>query len=320
MKAALAAILLASAAFSTAAVAQDFPNGPITIIVPFSAGGSTDSAARFYGNALSETLGVPVVIENRTGAAGTIAGDYLAKATPDGQTLIFTISGPLNYAQYIFPELSYDVPGDFAPVAGVAQTINVIVKHPDFEPNDIDELIAYAAEHPRSVRFGTPGVGSGGHITAEALNYYADVEFLHVPYQGAAPAVNDLIAGRVEIVEATLGTMVPHLEAGTMEILTFAEPEPVPGYEDYSIVETAVPGVSRAKWFGIFAPAGTPEDVLDTLEAATEEIATGEAFMERIATLGELPMYRNREAFTALVNEDVEEYGRIIDEAGLTFQ
>lgn len=302
-----------------AAFAQTFPSGPIEIVVPFSTG-SNDVEARYFAHELSVVIGQPVVVQNRPGAAGTVGADYVARSAPDGHTLIMTLSPPMTYAQHVFPDLTYSIPDDFAPVAGMLQTVSVMVKNPGFAPETVEEVIAYAKENPNKIRFGSPGVGSGGHILVEAMNHFAEVEIQHVPYAGGAPVIQDLLAGRIELAEVTMSTVRAYLDSGDLEIVALLEAEPSEVYPQYSILEDTLPGVARAKWYGLLAPAGTPDAVLDVLQNAVEEVITRDYYIENVGTRGEIVHFLDREEFAALIEDDVAAYTRLFEETGITFQ
>jgi len=314
--ASLALAVLATSVTSAQAQA-DYPNRPVTLVVPFSAGGSTDATARLYGNALSEVLGQPVVIENRGGGGGTVGADYVANAAPDGYTLFFSPTGPVNFVQHIMPGLTYDPETAFQPIAAVAQGANVMLAPPNPDLDTLQEILDYGRANPGALRFGSPGVGSLTHILIGLINARAGIEVVHVPYAGGAPVVNDLLGGRIELGEASLISARPHVEAGNLNIIAFMEPERFPAYPDIPSIEEAIPGAGRIFWFGVLAPAGVSPEVVERVAAATAEVLSSEELLQGFENVGLRPLRLGTEEFTALITREIADYAQMIEDANL---
>jgi len=313
----LAAAALTGVMSATAWAQSAYPSKPVTLVMPFPPGGGTDSIARIYANALSDALGQPVVVENKAGGAGTIGTTEVARARPDGHTLLFTISGPVNLAPHFFPDLSYDTARDLAPVAAVAQSILLLAAQPGFAPGTMKELVEYAQSGTAPVRFGTAGVGSPDHLMVEVMNHVLDASMIHVPYQGGAPMMVDLLGGRLDVGIASTATIMPHVEAGKLKVIAQVETKRSDRLPDIEATDETVPGTGRTTWYGIFAPAGTAPEIIARLNEATAEIMARDDVTQALDKIGVVPMYQDAESFGALVASEIERFGRQIEETGL---
>jgi len=304
---ALGATIMASSA--TAA----YPDQAITLIVPSAPGGSTDVGGRLYAAALSDALGQPVVVSNKPGGGLTIGSALVANAPPDGYTLLFTINAPISIAKFTIPNLTYDPQKSFEPISLLARTLQVIVASPKFEPDTLQEVIDYAKANPGKLRFGTPGIGTPDHIALEMINDKAGINIVHVPYKGGSPVITDLRGGFIELGIASLVTVAPLLQSGDLKAIALVETERYDAMPDVPIVDEVIPGVGRPTWFGVFAPAGTPADVLAKLNAASQELMAKPEIAERFQQAGLVPVGTSAEVLKEQVDKDVEYFGSLIE-------
>ncbi len=290
---------------------------PITLVVPIAAGGGMDTIGRTMAERLQERLKQPVVVENRTGAGGVVGVDSVAKAAPDGRTLLLLdISAVLH--KWLHKSVPFDVVEDFAPVAQVATTPLLLFANPSLPAADVKELIAYAKGNPGKLSVGTPGVGSPHHLAAAMLNVMAKIDITHVPYRGTAPALNDLLGGQIPLIWATPNAVIQHVEAGKVRALAIASQQRnalLPNVPTVS--ENALPGFDAGVWFGIAAPAKTPRDLLDRLGKELAEITRQPEVHKKLAPLGYELAFVDAERFRARIADDHKRYGNVIREAGI---
>src|SRR5262245_51639231 len=266
-----AAFLILAAAFASAAGAQTWPTKPIRMIAPFPAGGLVDVLARAVGEELARTLGQPVIVENRPGAGGNIGADVVAKAEPDGHTLLMTSPGIQSINQFLYKSMPFDPEQAFAPVSLVADMPMLVVIHPKVGAKTLAELIEMARAKPGKLAFGSAGVGTTGHLGQALLVHAAKIEVTHVPYRGAAPSVTDLLAGQIDGVVDNPPTVMPHIRAGSLTPLAVAATERLNLLPDLpTAAEAGVPDWQASSWFGVVAPSGTPAEIVRRLN---EEIA-----------------------------------------------
>jgi tripartite-type tricarboxylate transporter receptor subunit TctC len=286
----LLGLLAASPFVSVRAGAQDYPGKPIHIVVSVSAGGSIDMIARAYGEALSEKLGQPVVVENKPGANGNIAAATVARAAPDGYTLLATGGSTLNLNPFLYRELPFDPVKSFAPVCMTARTNFILVVHPKLGVDTLQAFIALAKAKPRTLNYGSAGAGSLIQIASELFNSVVGIETNHVPYKGLAPAVNDLLSGQIDYMFDSATTM-SHIQAGRLKALAVIGPNRLPALPEIkTLAELGVPGVEAASgWHALFAPAGTPPEIVNKLNAALQPILASAAMKDRIIGLGAEP-------------------------------
>jgi tripartite-type tricarboxylate transporter receptor subunit TctC len=258
---ALCALLILTLAHS--AQAQTFPDRPIRFIVPNPSGGSNDAAARILANALSELWSQGIVVENRAGGGGNVGAQAAATATADGYTLLLTSPGPLTINPSLYKRLPFDPEKDFAPIALVATVPIVLMVNPKVPANTVQDLIALARREQGRFNYASSGIGSTHHLAAELFKKMADVELQHVPYRGAAPAMNDLIAGHVPMLFDNISTVIPQVRAGNVRALAIASPQRVPSLPEVpTFAEAGMPDFEASSWFGLVAPIGTPPAVL----------------------------------------------------------
>src|SRR5882762_5836206 len=282
--------LLAATPFAGSHVAfaqTSYPSKPIHIVVSVSAGGSIDTIARSIGEALSQRIGQPVVIENRPGANGNIAAAAVARAAPDGYTLLATGGSTLNLNPFLYRELPFDPQKSFAPVTLTARTNFILVVNPKLGVDSVEAFVALAKAHPKTLNYGSAGSGSLIHIATELFNTTTGIETNHVPYKGLAPAVNDLLAGQIDFMFDSATTM-SHIQAGRLKALAVIGPNRLPALPQIeTLAEHGIVGVDVASgWHALFAPAATPAEIIGRLSAELQPILASAAIRDRIVALG----------------------------------
>jgi tripartite-type tricarboxylate transporter receptor subunit TctC len=311
--------LVVPAAFlaGTRASAQAYPSKPIHIIVSVSAGGSIDTIARSIGEALSQSIGQPVVIENRPGANGNIAAAAVARAAPDGYTLLATGGSTLNLNPFLYRELPFDPQKSFAPVTLTARTNFILVVNPKLGVDSVEAFVALAKAHPKTLNYGSAGSGSLIHIATELFNTTTGIETNHVPYKGLAPAVNDLLAGQIDFMFDSATTM-SHIQAGRLKALAVIGPNPLPALPQLKPLSAyGIMGVDVASgWHALFAPAGTPTEIIDRLNAALQPILASAALKERIISLGAEPASSTPDQLAKILANDLERLQPIVKRTG----
>jgi tripartite-type tricarboxylate transporter receptor subunit TctC len=313
----LLGLLAASPFVSVRAGAQDYPAKPIQVIVSVSAGGSIDTIARAYGEALSEKLGQPVVVENKPGANGNIAAATVARAKPDGYTLLATGGSTLNLNPFLYHEMPFDPVKNFAPIALTARTNFILVVHPKLSVDTLDAFIALAKAKPKALNYGSAGAGSLIQIASELFNSVVGIETNHVPYKGLAPAVNDLLAGQIDYMFDSATTM-SHIQAGRLKALAVIGPDRLPALPEIkTLAELGVHGVEVASgWLGLFAPPGTPAEIVDKLNGALQPILTSAAMKERVIALGAEPASSTPDELAKRLADDLVRLQPIVKRTG----
>jgi tripartite-type tricarboxylate transporter receptor subunit TctC len=297
--------------------AQGYPTRTITLVAPISAGGAVDSAARIFSEKLQEKLQQPVVVENRPGAGSLIGTNFVAKAAPDGHTLLLIEIGAV-LAKWLNKTVPFDVTSDFMPIAKVATSPLVLFAHPSVSFHEVKELIAYAKTNPGKLSVGTPGVGTPHHLAVAWLNTAAKIDITHVPYRGTAPALNDFLGGQVPLMWATPVAVMPFVEQGKVKVLGVATKQRIPMLPQVpTISESGVPGFDIDVWLGIAAPARVPAEVVVRVGRAIRETTELPDVQKRMSTLGLILDFRGSDQFRELVVADHQKYGSIIREAGI---
>jgi tripartite-type tricarboxylate transporter receptor subunit TctC len=282
--ASLLAVFLAAQAVR--AQSSGFPDHPIKMVVGFAAGGSTDVAARIVAQKMSEILGQSVLVENRTGASGLIAAEDVAKSPPDGYTLMMASQTVLAVAPQLYRKATVDPIKDFTPAAYCGASPLVLVVNPSFPAHTTADVIAMAKASPGKIIFGTGGAGTTPHIASEMFQYAAGIKMTHVPYRGEAGAINDLVAGQIPAMFANLSAIMGQLMAGTVRAIAVTSPQRSPLAPDVPTIAETLPGFAAETWFGLIAPAGTPRDVIATLNAAALKALASDDTKKRYADLG----------------------------------
>lgn len=298
-----------------AAGESEYPVRPIRLIVPFTPGGSTDVPARGVANALTTSLGKQVVVDNRAGAAGVMAGELVSKAAPDGYTLLMGSIGMLAVLPNLRKSLPYDPQKSFAAVSMVSNTPTIIVAHPSLHVNSLRELIALAKAKPGTVSFGSPGFGSSSHLCGELFKAMAGVELNHVPYKGAAPAVTDLLGGQILLLFDTMASL-PHIKAGRVKALAISTATRSPLLPDVpTVAEAALPGFETVSWNGIVVPAGTPRSIVLRLNSEIVKALNDPDLRERLESLSYIPRSSTPEAFGAFIGNERSKWAKVIRDA-----
>jgi tripartite-type tricarboxylate transporter receptor subunit TctC len=289
----------------------------ITLVVPIAAGGGMDTIGRAIAERLQERLKQPVVVENRVGAGGVVGVDYVAKAAPDGRTLLLLdISAVLH--KWLHKSVPFDVVADFAPIARVATTPLLLFANPALPVADVKALIAYAKDNPGKLSVGTPGVGSPHHLAAAMLNRAAGIDITHVPYRGTAPALNDLLGGQIPLIWATPNALVQFVEAGKVKPLATASLARIAILPQVpTIAESALPGFNVGVWFGIAAPAKTSRETVERLANEIGEITRLPDVRKRLSALGYDIDFAGSDALRDLIASDHKRYGAVIRDAGI---
>jgi tripartite-type tricarboxylate transporter receptor subunit TctC len=306
-------ILLSSAV----AAAQDFPNKPIKLIVPFPAGGPNDIIARVVGQRMSELVKQPLVIENRGGQGGVLGTDAVAKAAPDGYT-IGIVSASSLVINPTMEKVPYDVAKDFAPIALVTTVPEMLVVASNVPAGDMKELIALAKAQPGKLNFASAGVGGLPHLAGELLKQTAAIDIVHVPYRGAAPAVNDLLGQQVQMAFLDLPVLLPHIKAGNLRPIALGAPKRAPTSPDVpTTAEVGMPDLLIENWYGMLAPGGTPEPIVTTLNRVANEAMNDPQVKQKLADQGLTVAGNTPAQFRDYIATETQKWARVIKAAGL---
>lgn len=312
-----AALLCAAAVPPLTAMAQDYPAKPIRFIVPFAPGGGNDILGRVVAQKLNEAFNVPVVVDNRGGAGGTIGTDLTAKAPSDGYTmLINNVSLAVNVTLY--PKLPYDTLKQLEPVTLVGRQPNILVVHPALPVKSVKELLALARAKPQHITYGSGGIGSSSHLATELLKLTAKIDITHVPYKGMGPALIDLMSGQTQLIMATLASALPFVRSGRVRALAVTPAKRVPVVPDVStMIEAGVPGFEYSTWYGLLVPAGTPQPVVTRLHEALVRILAAPDVKEKFASQGVEPAASTPQEFKDYLKAEVAKWGRVIKASGM---
>ena len=310
------ALALCAALPLSSTLAQNYPARPMRLIVPFTPGGGTDILARTIGQKLSESLGQPVVVDNRAGAGGTIGAEMAANAAPDGHTLIMvSASYAVNASLY---KLSFDPIKDLAPVTLVASVPFMLVATPSLPASNVKELIALAKAKPNSLNYASSGNGSSPHLAGELLKMMAGIEMVHVPYKGGGPAIADLMGGQVQMMFNTVLQSLPFVKSGKLKALAIGSPKRSPAAPDIpTIAESGVPGYDVTNWFGILAPGATPRPLISKLHSEIARHLAAPELRKRLAAEGADVVGSSPEEFARTMRADIEKYLKIIKAANV---
>lgn len=315
----IAALLAAACAVlaPAQATAQKFPEKPIRFIVPFPPGGGNDILARVLAPKMSESLGQPVVIDNRAGAGGNIGTDLAAKSAPDGYTIVIA-SNQVTMNPALYAKLPFDIEKDFAAVALAASVPMVLAVHPSVPANNVRDLIALAKANPGKYNHSTPGAGTPQHIAFEVFNHAAGINITHVPYKGTGPAIADLIAGQVQAAFGTMASLDQHVKAGKLRALAVATPRRSQAMPNVpTVAESALPGFDVSLWYSILAPAGTPAPILARLSAEVSRALAMPDVRDRLVAQGFEISYLGPEQMNALMKRDIARWGKALREIGI---
>jgi tripartite-type tricarboxylate transporter receptor subunit TctC len=300
--------------------ADPWPSQPIKLIVPQGAGGANDTLARIYGQKLSDVLGgKPVIVENRAGAGGTIATAAVAKARPDGYTLLVTLTSSHTVAPALFRNVPFDSVKDFEPVALLATAAYMLVSGPSFPPNSVAELIAHAKANPGAVTYASAGNGTLNHLLGAMLEQAATIDMVHVPYKSASASVTDVLAGRVPLSFQSVASAISFVKAGKLKVLGVTSEKRVAVLPSVPTIGETLPGFSATPWYGLLAPAGTPREIIDRLYGASQQVLQDKDVREKFAANGaDATAGKSRAEFTALIRSDLDKWGQAVKRSGAT--
>jgi tripartite-type tricarboxylate transporter receptor subunit TctC len=318
---AISVVLTLGALAHAPAFAQAYPARPVTLVVPFPPGGGSDTGGRVLAEQLSRRWGQPVIVENKGGASGQIGADYVAKAQPDGYTLLLGNIGTQAINPSLYAKLPYDADKAFAPVSLVAELPLAMMVHPSVPARTAAEFIALAKAQPGKLSYSSSGAGGAPHLAAEMFKDQTGTFILHVPYRGGGPAIADLLAGHVQLSFSTVLEASGHLKAGKLRALAVTGDKRVSAFPDVpTLSEGAVPGFNTVSWIGLLAPGGTPQDTVDKIAADVRAVLADESVKARIASLGGVARATSPQEFAKLIADDKARYARIIRSRKITIE
>ncbi len=306
---------------ATAAGAQSYPTKPVRIVAPFPPGGVADVLARAIQPGLQEALGQQVVIDNKPGAGGNIGAEIVAKADPDGYTLLLASAGILTINEFLYSKMPFDAATAFAPITVVGDMPNIVVVSPKTAINTLKELIDRAKDLPGKLNFGSAGNGTTTHLAIVLLEQAAGIRLAHVPYKGAAPAVQDLVAGQIDGLVDNPPLVLGHIKSGTIKALAWAAPQRMAILPDVpTAAEAGLPGFEASSWFALIAPAGTPKEIVARLNAATAKILRDPKMVEQFAQRGVRLVGNSVEEFTAFIPKERARWAEIVKTSGVKLE
>jgi tripartite-type tricarboxylate transporter receptor subunit TctC len=311
---------IAFACIASPGWAQSYPTKPVRMIAPSGAGGPVDVICRVVAQGLTDALKQQFVVENRVGAAGLIGTEFVAKAPPDGYTLLFGFSGPLAIVPNLNPNTPYDPVADLAPVSQVAAAPYVLLVHPTVPAQNVKELVALAKKQPGKLHFGSGGVGVGLHMAGELFSQVAGIKLVHVPYKGAAPAMTAVIGGEIDMMFNGIPPTLPHIKAGRVRVLAIGSDDRtdlLPGVP--TILESGIP-FSTEGWYGIVAPKGTPQPIIDTLHKTLTQVMTSPEVKATMAKLAVDTSATSPAQFGKFIRSENERWGKVIKKAGISMK
>jgi tripartite-type tricarboxylate transporter receptor subunit TctC len=291
---------------------------PVHIVVPFAVGGPTDIIARVLAPKLSASLKRPVIVENKVGATGGIGAAFVAKSPADGDTLLLGTSSIMAASPNLAASLPYDPVNDFVPISLIATIENILVVHPGVPAKNVAELIAYAKANPGKVTYASSGIGSTYHLGAELFASQAGIQWTHIPYKGAAPAIQDVLAGHVQVMFDNMSSAIPNMKAGRVRALGVASLKRYPALPELpTIAEQGVPGYETTIWLGLFAPANTPPAVLQRLQKEIGEAVNSADYRDRMAALDMQPRASTSQELAGYLKADLAKWAKVVKEAGI---
>ncbi len=315
MKLSRALALLLLAACAGGALAQSYPSRPIRLVIPFPPGGTNELLGRVISTKLQERWGQPVVMENRPGAGGNIGADAVAKSAPDGYTLLFG-TNTLTMNKFLFAKMPFDAEKDLAPVAMIGSTPFAIVVNNNLPVKSVPELIAYAKANPGKLSYGSAGVGTPHHLGTELFKTMTGTSMVHVPYKGSAAALTDVMSGQIPLMWITINVAMPYISAGKMRAIAVAEPKRLAWMKDLPTIAETVPGYEVSAWYAVFAPAGTPGEIVASLSAEIQRVFNAPDVRERMPQGVDLAPAGSKE-LAAVVASDMAKWGKVVAEAGI---
>ncbi|MBX3662812.1 MAG: tripartite tricarboxylate transporter substrate binding protein [Burkholderiales bacterium] len=314
----LLVVLLAAAGAFTGAHAQKYPERPVTLVIPFPPGASTDAFGRLIAQRMALDLKQQVVVVNRDGAAGVIGTNYVARSAPDGYTLLWGTSSGLSIMPALKRKLPYDPQRDFAPISLGAKVSWVLAVHPSVPASNVKELVALAKRHPGKLNFASAGTGGAPHLAGELFKVTAGIDVMHIPYRGTALFAVDLVAGQVDYGFASPLTTLPFTRTGRLKALAVTAPKRIDVYPDIpTMAEAGYPGFELTQWYAMLAPAGTPANIIATLNAAVRNALTDATLIKRLAEDGGMPAPTTPEGLAQFIREETASYARVAEKAGI---
>jgi tripartite-type tricarboxylate transporter receptor subunit TctC len=309
-------VLMAAAAAAGLAHAQNYPDKPVRLLVPFPAASATDVVARTIGQKLSEKWHQPVVIENKPGAGGNLGTEIGAKSPADGYTILMgTVANAISASLY--RKLTYDFIKDFEPVTLMAVTPLVLVANPKFPPNTLKEVVAYAKAHPGEVNFGSGGTGTSNHLAGEMLNTMAGIKMTHVPYKGTPAAYTDMLAGQVSLMFDNIVAVMPHIKSGKLKPIAVSTAKRVPSLPNVpTVAESGFPGFEAVSWIGAVVPAGTPKEIINKLNTDFNAVMAMPDVKEKLAASGAELKGSTPEEFDAHIRKEIDKWAKAVKSSG----
>lgn len=314
-----AAVIMLYALGIAAAVAQGtYPNKPIRWIIPYAPGGGTDVVARPIALKLGEALGQPIVYENRAGGGGLIAGEFVAKSAPDGYTMLVGSNNTHTFPTLLFSKVQYDPVKDYAPITNFVIVPNVLVAYPSFPARTAQEIVAYGRANPGKINWASSGNGAAGHLALVTFAQQAGIKVVHVPFKGAGPAVIAMLGGETDLLFANTGVFLGHIQAGKLRPVAVCALTRLPLFPDVpTLNEAGFPGFESSTYYGLLAPAGTPRPVINRLHAELVKIIRSPESLERLASVGALPVANTPAQFAEANRLDVEKWAKVVKEHGI---
>jgi tripartite-type tricarboxylate transporter receptor subunit TctC len=313
------AVLLAVGLFSQQTALAQYPTKPVHVVVPYAAGGAVDSFARVLTEQLSKMWGQQVAVDNRPGASTMIGAEHVAKSPPDGYTLLLTAELTLVTVPHLYEKIPYDALHDFAPIIALISATQALVANPALPVKTVKDLVTLAKEKPGELTYGSFGNGSTGHLNMEVLQTMTGARFNHIPYNGAGPAMNDVVGGHISFMLAALSIVKGNVQAGKLRMIGVGSNHRSAAFPDVpTISESGIPGFEAKSWFGLVAPAGTPPDLIKKINQDVTKIISDSAFAEKyLATQGLEPILGTPEQFAALIRAETVKWGKVVKDANL---
>lgn len=316
----LPAIAVAAVLSTTGAIAQSFPSKPITLIVPFPAGGTTDVLARTLGERLSRSWGQPVIVDNRPGVGATLGASMVAKSKADGYTLLI---GAVHHtiATSVYPKLTYDFQKDFAPITVIAMVPNVLTVNPRVPAKNVAELVTLAKAQPGNLSYGSNGNGTAQHLIGTQFGNMTGAQILHVPYKGSGPLATDLLGGQISMSFDTITPVLPHIKAGKLTALAVTTDKRSPALPDVpTLDEAGLKGFNLGTWFGVLAPAATPKDVVTKLNTEMVKIIHSPEFRQKMEEIGANPIGNTTEQMAKQISEETQKFSKLVKEGKVAIE
>lgn len=313
----LIAALVMSAVVPQALHAQTYPNRPIRLVVPYAAGGATDIIARAAAAEIGKTIGQPVNVDNRPGAGGNVGADMVAKAAPDGYTMLMSPSSLHGISPFLYSRLPYDPNKDLAPVIVLASLANVLVVNPEVKANSVSELVALIRAQPGKLTYASSGNGSTIHLSGEMFKHMLGLEITHVPYKGSGPAVTDLIGGQVQMMFDNIPSAIPHVRAGKLRALATTGPKRSIAFPELpTMIESGLAGFEATGWFGFSMPVGTPKEIIARMNAEAQKAIRSPEFIRRMNDMGYEIVGSTPEQMAMMIQDELQRWGPVVKASG----